>query len=204
MANTDDHRRAEGGPLEDTALVERAKQGDVGAYATLVERHQEMAYRIAYLITGSGPEAEDAAQDAFVKAFFALPRFRAGAPFRPWLLRILANEARNRRKASGRRERLAHRLAADRPAAGPSPEAEALGALQRQALLGALGQLSEAEQQVIAYRFFLELSEAEMAEVMACPRGTVKSRLSRALAHLRDVLTIDPRGAIHFQEAGDG
>ena len=73
--------------------MERAKHGDENAYATLVTRYQAVAARTAYVITGSDAEAEEAAQDAFVKAYYALDRFRSGAPFRPWLLRIVANEA---------------------------------------------------------------------------------------------------------------
>ncbi|HEX2186328.1 MAG TPA: sigma factor, partial [Chloroflexota bacterium] len=77
--------------------------------------YQEVAFRTAYLLTGDGAEAEDAAQEAFIKAYYALGRFRPGAPFRPWLLQIVANEARNRRRAGGRRGGLALRVAAERP-----------------------------------------------------------------------------------------
>ncbi len=171
-------------------LVERARRGDVGAYETLVRHYQEIAFRTAYVITGTAADAEDAAQDAFMKAHAALPRFRPGAPFRPWLLQIVANEARNRRRAGGRRYRLALR-AAEWAAGGvePSPEAGALAAERREELLGALAELREDDRQVIAYRYFLELSEAEMAAALGCARGTVKSRLARALDRLRDRLT---------------
>ncbi|MGH3033715.1 MAG: RNA polymerase sigma factor, partial [Gaiellaceae bacterium] len=74
-------------PLAETDLVAQAKQGDTRAYQTLVEQHQTIAFRAAYLITGSGPEAEEAVQDGFVKAYYALGRFRPDAPFRPWVLR---------------------------------------------------------------------------------------------------------------------
>ena len=73
--------------------------------------HQDIAFRVACLAGGSAAEAEEAAQEAFVKAWRALDRFRAGAPFRPWLLAIVANEARNRRRAAGRRAGLALRAA---------------------------------------------------------------------------------------------
>ncbi len=130
------------------------------------------------------------AQDGFVKAYQALGRFRAGAPFRPWLLQIVANEARNRRKATGRRAALALRAGAaadDRSSgdAAPSPEAAALAGEQRRLLLEAVNGLREEDRLVIAYRFFFDLSEAEMAEALGCARGTVKSRLSRALGRLR-------------------
>jgi RNA polymerase sigma-70 factor (ECF subfamily) len=177
----------EGRPLDDSALVERARRGDLGAYDDLVRRYQEVAFRIAFLIVGEATEAEDVAQEAFVKAYRALGRFRAGAPFRPWLVQIVANEARNRRKAAGRRASLAVRVAEGRPAgdAVPSPEAAALAGERRAVLLAALGRLREDDRLAIAQRYFLELSEAEMAAALGCARGTVKSRLSRALARLR-------------------
>jgi RNA polymerase sigma factor (sigma-70 family) len=195
----------EGRPLEDAELVDRASQGDVSAYEELVRRHQRVAVRVAYLAGGSAAEAEDAAQEAFVKAFRALPRFRSGAPFRPWLLAIVANEARNRRRASQRRGRLAALLAArggeDRPEddAAPSPEAAVLAGEERQALMRALSTMRLEDRLVIAYRYFLELPEAETAAALGCPRGTVKSRLSRALGRLRIVLRDDAGGA-----AGEG
>ncbi|MDP9321875.1 MAG: siderophore-interacting protein, partial [Chloroflexota bacterium] len=77
--------------------MERARRGDQDAYGELVTRYQALAARVAYVITASPAEAEDVTQDAFVKAYYALDRFREGAPFRPWLLRIVANEAKNRK-----------------------------------------------------------------------------------------------------------
>lgn len=173
--------------MEESALVEQARRGDVGAYEELVRRYQELAARAAYVITGDAAEAEDAAQEAFVKAYYALARFQRGAPFRPWLLRIVANEARNRRKASGRRTALELRAAEDgRSGNGtPSPEAAALTAEQRTTLLHAVNDLREEDRLVISYRYFFDLSEAEMAGALGCARGTVKSRLSRALKRLR-------------------
>ena len=183
----------EGPPADDSVLIARAVRGDSAAYEEIVQRYQQVAFRTAYVITGSAPDAEDAAQEAFVKAYYALGRFRLGAPFRPWLLQIVANEARNRRKAAGRRATLALRAAgtlqpADaRPSgdAAPSPEAAALAAEQRAALLRAVGELRDDDRLVIAYRYFLDLSEAEMAAALGVARGTVKSRLARALGRLR-------------------
>ena len=188
----------EGRPLEDDAgattgdgeLVAQAQRGDPGAYEFLVRRNQEVAFRTAYLVTGDSAEAEDAAQEAFIKAYYSLRRFRPGAPFRPWLIQIVANEARNRRRASGRRSGLALRAAADRPSgdAAASPEGAALAQEQRRVLLDAVKALRDEDRLVVAYRYFLELSEEEMAEALGCARGTVKSRLSRALGRLREGL----------------
>ena len=79
----------EGRPPEESNLVERARRGDVQAFEQIVQAHQSIAFRTAYLVTGNAADAEEAAQDAFVKAYRALGRFRAGAPFRPWLLQIV-------------------------------------------------------------------------------------------------------------------
>ena len=89
-----------GRPLDDRALAERARNGDVAAYERLVAAYQGIAYRMAYVITGSAHDAEDATQDGLVKAYYALGRFREGASFRPWLLTIVGNEARNRRRSA--------------------------------------------------------------------------------------------------------
>lgn len=181
-----------GGPLlEETALVEQVRGGDAGAYEQLVRRYQEIALRTAFVITGSSADAEDAAQEAFVKAYYALPRFRPTAPFRPWLLRIVANEARNRRKAAGRREHLVLRLTAGHDAARGtiSPEEAALTGERRDTLLRAINRLRDDDRLVLACRYFLDLTEAETAAALDCAQGTVKSRLSRALGRLRSVLT---------------
>ena len=131
-----------GRPLTEHELVERARGGDTAAYATLVRGHEEIAFRTAHLICGNAADAEDAAQDGFVKAYRALGRFRAGEPLRPWLLAIVANEARNRRRAAGRRGALALRAAGEEHPSGeaaPSPEAALLAGERRAALLAALG-----------------------------------------------------------------
>ena len=177
----------EGRPLEDLDLVERAKRGDVDAYEQLVRRHQTAAFRTAYFVAGSTGDAEDAAQEAFVKAFYALDRFRSGSSFKPWLLAIVANEARNRLRSASRRAALALRLAEGRLEGGavPSPERAALAGAERQALLDALSRVGENDRLVIAYRYFLDLSEADMAVALGVRPGTVKSRLSRALGRLR-------------------
>ena len=196
MGGKDVRDPLEGRPTEDTALVERARQGDEAAYGELVTRYQALAVRTAYVITGDGADADEAAQEAFVKAYFALDRFRSGAPFRPWLLRIVANEAINRRKAAGRRPTVGLSVAGDRPSADTalSPEGAALAAERRDAVVAALRRLRDEDRLVIAYRYFFELSEAEMADALAVPRGTVKSRLSRAMGRLRAVLAEDARG----------
>lgn len=130
--------------------------------------HQGIAFRVAYVAAGERDDAEEAVQDGFVKAYRALGRFRDGAPFRPWLLRIVVNEARNRRRSAGRRTGLALRAAE-----------------RRDELLEALGRLDERDREVLVHRFLLELGEEETAAALGIRRGTVKSRTSRALERLR-------------------
>jgi RNA polymerase sigma factor (sigma-70 family) len=178
-----------GRPLSEHDLIDRAKRGDVGAYGELVRMHERIAFRTAYLITRDCAEAQDAAREAFIRAYRALWRFRPGAPFRPWLLRIVANESRNRCRSAARRATLAarakERVAGD---ATPSLEATVLASERRDAVLAGLNALSEDHRSVIVCRYFLELSEAETAAALSCRRGTVKSRLSRALEVLRDAM----------------
>jgi RNA polymerase sigma factor (sigma-70 family) len=174
--------------FEDARLVERARGGDAAAYEGLVREYQDVAFRTAYLITGDAAEAEDASQEAFLKAYRALSRFRTGAPFRPWLLAIVANEARNRRGAAGRRAALVSRVVDDGPPRDESaaPDTAVVADERRAELLDALSGLSEGDRLVISCRYLLELSEEETAAALGCARGTVKSRLSRALGRLRE------------------
>lgn len=121
-----------------------------------------------------------------MKAHRALPRLRRGTPFRPWLLAIVANEARNRRRSAGRQARLAERFAQTAPqATAPDPAVQVLAEEERTALIAAVRALAAGDQRVIGCRYFLELSERETAAVLGIPIGTVKSRLSRALRRLR-------------------
>ena len=179
-----------GRPQEESELVERARRRDATAYEELVQTYTGIAFRTAYLITGDASDAEDAAQDGFVKAYSALRRFRRGAPFRPWLLRIVANEARNRRRSAGRRGALVQRTAGSETSGGaaPSPEAVLVGSETRAELLAAVNELREEHRLAIACRYFLDLSEEETAAALGWPRGTVKSRLSRALDALREAM----------------
>jgi RNA polymerase sigma-70 factor, ECF subfamily len=177
----------EGRPEDESNLIARAQGGEQAAYEEIVRRFQQIAFRTAYVITGSVDDAEDAAQEGFVKAFKALGRFRPEASLRPWLLKIVANEARNRIRGSGRRKQLELRVAEGfRPGdAAPSPEAVAVAADERERLLAMVNALAGDDRDVITCRYFLDLSGEETAAALGVPEGTVKSRLSRALARLR-------------------
>jgi RNA polymerase sigma factor (sigma-70 family) len=174
-------------PGEET-LVERARRGDLAAFEALVLAYQSLAFRTAFVIAGDAADAEEAAQDAFVKAHRALGRFRRGEPFRPWLLTIVANEARNRRRTRGRRAGLALRAAAEPQATAEEPEEAALATERRERLLTAVERLRDDDRDILACRYFLELSEEETAAALGIARGTVKSRTHRALSRLQEEL----------------
>ncbi|MEU7711830.1 RNA polymerase sigma factor [Micromonospora chalcea] len=176
--------------LDDDELVTRVRAGDREAYDTLVARHTASAYRTAVLL-GAGPDAEDVVQEAFVKAYRKLSRYRAEASFRSWLLAIVANETRNLHRTRSRRDGLVLRAATADPvgASGAGDGLDAVLAAERRAeLVGALRRLPARDREAIVCRYLLDLGEDETATVLGLPRGTVKSRTHRALAKLRALL----------------
>ena len=172
---------------DDATLIHRVRAGDTDAYAVLVRRHAPMAMRTAALL-GAGSDAEDVVQEALVKAFGSLDRFHVDRPFRPWLLRIVANEARNAHRSAVRRSAREERDARGLAAWLDDPSVDVTEREAKEAVLAAVARLPEALRRAVVCRYLLELSEAETAVVLAVPRGTVKSRLSRGLGRLRDDL----------------
>ncbi|WUD14987.1 RNA polymerase sigma factor [Streptomyces sp. NBC_00519] len=179
-------------------MIARVRAGEPEAYAELVRAHTGIALRAAAAL-GAGADAEDVVQQAFVKAYCALGGFRHGAAFRPWLLSIVANETRNTVRTAARQRTLAGREAALAEAEPLIPESAdpavaTLRTERRTALLSALEQLSEEHRLVVTYRYLLEMDESETALTLGWPRGTVKSRLNRALRKLGRLLPdFEPR-----------
>ncbi len=188
--------------MEEQALIRMAKGGDLDAFGALLGIHQPDAQRLAYLITGQTGDAEDAVQEGFVKAWQALARFDANRPFRPWLLKIVANEARTRRRVAGQRQRLQLRLAeavGGEESGDPSPETTVLDRQLMQRLLYEIEQLPEADEIVLKLRYFFDLSTTEIAAMLDEPDGTIRSRLSRATRKLRERVTDE--GETDFTES---
>jgi RNA polymerase sigma-70 factor (ECF subfamily) len=177
-------------PAGEADLLARAKRGDADAYEALMREHEQAAFRTAYLIVGNPEDAEDVTQEAFVKAYRALGRFRTGSPFRPWLLRIVGNEARNQRRAAGRRA--FHQQRALVLEAVPTADAEAVRRDERRWVLAAVERLNEKERLAVLGRYFLGLTDAETAAALGVPRATVKMRTWRALQRLRRELGEKP------------
>ena len=184
--------------MDDSQWIERARRGDLGAYDELVRAHQEAAFRAAYLILHDTAEAQDAAQEAFVRAYDALGRFDTRRPFRPWLLRIVTNSALNRVKASKRRQAMAERYGSREAALQDNPaiEARVLKRERSRRVWNAVGRLMADDQTLLVLRYFLDLSEAELAQTFNVAAGTIKSRLHRALAKLRDVIRAHDPGLL--------
>jgi RNA polymerase sigma factor (sigma-70 family) len=177
--------RAGGSTTDDAELIERAKRGDVEAYGELVRRYQHDARRTAAAIAGVAV-ADDAAQEAFVRAYDFLHQFRPGAPFRPWLLTVVANVARNQRRSGDRWTRAVRRSGerGSQSLTALSAEDEALTRHRGGHLRAAVDALPPRYRDVVTCRYLLDLSEDETARVLGLARGTVKSRLSRALDRL--------------------
>ena len=170
-------------------MLARVRSGETAAYAELVTRHAPMARRLAVL-SGAGADADDVVQEAFVKAYRSLSSFRDGADFRPWLLRIVVNETRNLHRGRSRRVDRELRVAREgAPLVGDRDPAEvAVGHERHETLLDAIGRLPTELRDVVTCRYLLELSETETAGALCIPHGTVKSRLHRGLARLREEL----------------
>jgi len=174
---------------QEEVLVALARDGDEHAFGELVTRYQALAARVARFVA-PGVDVDDVVQEAFVKAWYAMPRFRPGAPFKPWICRIAANEAKNQIRSARRREALVLRetSAGGGDRSVPPPERQVLAREDAEALVRAMNRLGSNDRLVLAYRWLLDLSEAEMADALAVPAGTVKSRLSRAMTKLRTAI----------------
>lgn len=171
-------------------ILGRARHGDEAAWAMLVAEHQQAVFRLAYLLLGDADEAEDAAQEAFIRAFRALATFDAARPARPWLLRIVANVAYNRQR-SLRRYLAALTRAWQGDAVQGAPGERSAAQWEATTLWQAVQRLSRRDQEIIYLRYFLDLSEAEAAAALNIAPGTVKSRLSRGVARLRRIVDTD-------------
>jgi RNA polymerase sigma-70 factor, ECF subfamily len=174
----------------DAEVILRAQQGDPGAFADIVRRYEEAAFRVAYLIVREEAEARDVAQEAFVRAYRSLGRFDTTQPFRPWLLRIVTNLALNSARAAGRRRTMGERYehSVGRVSSEPSPEHAVESAEQARRVWQAIGRLDAQDQTLLYLRYFLDASERETAQALGRPEGTVKSRLHRVLRRLRGVI----------------
>lgn len=173
--------------MDESTLIRHAANGDAAAWEPLVLAHQDAVFRLAYLLLGDPDEAEDLAQETFLRAWNHIRRFDPARPLRPWLLSIVTNLARNRHRSAGRYLSALTRAFRDQPAS-VNIEEKSARRLEASELWKAVRTLSMPDQQVVYLRYFLDLSVNETAEALQVPEGTVKSRLSRALERLRGII----------------
>src|SRR5215216_1590629 len=177
--------------LDESTLIRHAVDGEAAAWEPLVLAHQEAVFRLSYLLLGDPDEADDVAQETFLRAWNHLKRFDPARPLRPWLLSIASNLASNRRRSAGRYFAALTRAFRNEPAVSASTEEKSAQHMQANDLWKAVQHLSLPDQQIIYLRYFLDLPVVETAEVLQVAEGTVKSRLSRALERLRGIIKED-------------
>ena len=175
----------------ESSIIVAALQGKPEAWESLVRAHQQVVFRLCYLMLGDSDEAEDISQEAFLRAARALDRFDLSRPFRPWLLSIAANLARNRRRSIGRQLNALKRIWQSEPHPITNIEESTVQRWQAQTLWQAIRRLNWADQEVIYLRYFLEVPIEEVAESLGVAAGTVKSRLHRAVGRLRAIVDRD-------------
>ena len=188
--------------MDESTLIRHAMNGDAAAWESLVQAHQESVFRLAYLLLGDPDDAEDTAQESFLRAWKYLKRFDRARPLRPWLLSITANLARNRRRSAGRYLAALMRAFREEPVSVRIEE-KSLQNLEANELWQAVQNLNLTDQQIIYLRFFLDLSVTETAQVLQVAAGTVKSRLSRAIEKLRSIIQQDFPVLIDTREGPD-
>lgn len=176
--------------MDDLQAIQRLKEGDIGGLETLVARHQDKAVRAAFLITHDESLAEDVVQDTFVRLYRRIHRFDPSRPFEPYLLRSVINAALDAAEKANRhlsldgdREQVEGLLS---QAASLESDVEYLQL--KQDIVAALASLEPRQRAAVVQRYYLGMSEKEMAAALAAPPGTVKWLLNAARARLRDLL----------------
>ena len=178
--------------IDEAALIAAAAAGDGDAYARLIRRYEGLAFRVAAAVTGSAADGQEAVQNAYLRAYRSLGRFREGAPFRPWLLKIVVNEARNVRRSEERHGRLGLRAREAVPVAGSSPDERVTANEDVASVLAGLARLSASDRLALALRYFADLSDRDAAGLIGIPEGTYRVRVLRALRRLRATLEEAP------------
>jgi RNA polymerase sigma-70 factor (ECF subfamily) len=175
--------------MDDAQLIPLAAQGDRAAFQTLVERHRSMVYRVAYQFAGNHHDADDIAQEVFIKVHRSLPRFRQDAQFTSWLYRIAMNACIDHRRRHAPRASDDDDFALRNRAVGePGPEDRAYAGELGAALQAAIDRLPPRQRLIFGMRHFEDLKLIEIARALGLAEGTVKRQLHAAVHRLRDIL----------------
>lgn len=169
-------------------IIRRARQGDSDAFRRLVEAYQTQVYRIALRMCGEAA-ADDVTQEAFLAAWRALPAFRGTCLFSTWLYRLATNAAIDWLRREKRHRGADDVTELELPDGAPSPQEQAEQTETQEAVRRALTQLSPEHRQVLVLRYMQELDYNEIAAALDISEGTVKSRINRAKAYLKEILT---------------
>lgn len=172
--------------MTESQQIRLARKGDQAAWEALMRAHQESVFWFSFLLLGDPDEADDIAQETFLRAYKALGRFDTERTLRPWLLSIASNLAHNRHRSIGRYISALNRFIQQEPERIKPAYSNTND--ESQTLWQAVRKMTKPFQEVIYLRYFLEMSETEMAESLGLPAGTVKSRLHRALSKLRGII----------------
>ncbi len=179
---------ADGDTSDDSQLVQRARAGDVEARDRLIGRHLRDVYAVTFRVLGERDLAEDAAQDAFVNALGALPRFRGESSFRTWLLRVAVNSARSLSRRRVRRREVSIVAAEDLPGGEENPATRAVLLSEVARVRDALEQLPEKQRLSVTLRTQQGLSHAEIAELIGSTEGAVRVNYHLGIKRLRELL----------------
>lgn len=174
--------------MNEILLISRARGGDREAFGALVEQYRDNVYRLAYRMCGNAYDADEAAQEAFVAAWRALPNFRGDAKFSTWLYRLTTNAAIDVMRREKRHQTVGDGEMMELADDADSPQETVERTEQQETVQKALATLSEEYREVLLLRYMEELDYAEIAEVLQLPSGTVKSRINRAKAALKTAL----------------
>mgnify|MGYP003295718702 FL=1 len=174
--------------MNELLLISRARGGDREAFGELVEQYRDNVYRLAYRMCGNAYDADEAAQEAFVAAWRALPNFRGDAKFSTWLYRLTTNAAIDVMRREKRHQTVGDGEMIEVADDADSPQETVERTEKQEAVQKALATLSEEYREVLLLRYMEELDYAEIAEVLQLPSGTVKSRINRAKAALKTAL----------------
>ena len=170
-------------------IIARARRGDADTFEQLVVSYRDQVFRLALRMCGSEADADEVAQEAFLSAWKALPNFRGESQFSTWLYQLTTHAAIDLMRREKRQIAAADITEVSAADPAPSPQQQAEQSEQREIVRDAILQLAPEQREVVVLRFMEELSYEEIGAVLKLPSGTVKSRLNRAKAQLKEILS---------------
>lgn len=181
-------------------LIEQCKQGDIESFELLIKDYQQLAFNIAYRMLGNTEDAKDASQDAFIKIFKSIQSFKGNSSFSTWMYRIVSNTCLDELRKRKKHQSYSYdnpiktedgEMNRNIPASENSPE-EIINRKESQQLIqNAINKLSDQNKAVIVLRDIKGFSYEQISEILDCPEGTIKSRISRARVALKMILEKD-------------